>query len=150
MDKSGKHEVTKDQFFQLYLDDRKFLLDAAREAARTFDKAMLTFTSGAFIVSIAFLKDVVPTPFLNTLWLLGYSWFFFSVAIVLILFGFLASQNACNAQIDITYSELMNEKKKTNYWTIITTFCNYASLVVLMTAFVFSGCFVYWNKIHSV
>ena len=74
-----------------YWDERKALVEALREGATTFDKAILTFTSGAFAVSIAFLKDVIPKPYPNTLWLLGWSWLLFALSLVVILFSFLAS-----------------------------------------------------------
>jgi hypothetical protein len=45
-----------------YLKHREQLIDAAREGARTFDKAVLTFGSAVFGFSIAFLKDIAPKP----------------------------------------------------------------------------------------
>lgn len=148
MNKTDEFALTKEQRYQLYLEDRKMLVDAWREGSRTFDKAILTFGSGSFAVSIAFLKDVVPNPLPNTLWLLGWSWILFSAALIIILFSFIASQNACQAQIDITYDDLINNRKRRNMWTTITSICNYSAIAVLAAAFVFAGCFVYWNKIY--
>jgi hypothetical protein len=141
-------KLTKEQRYQLFLEDRKMLVDAWREGSRTFDKAILTFSSGAFAVSIAFLKDVVPYPFPNTLCLLGWSWALFSAALIIILFSFIASQKACEAQIDITYDDLINNTKRTNSWSTVTAVCNYSSIIVLGLAFLFAGCFVYWNIIY--
>jgi hypothetical protein len=45
---------------ELYLNERSQLIDAARESARTFDKAVLTFGSVAFGFSIGFIKDIAP------------------------------------------------------------------------------------------
>ena len=138
-----------DPNYRLYLEDRKISIDAAREAARTFDKAMLTFTSGAFIFSITFLKDIVPIPFKNTLWLLGCSLLFFALDIVIILCGLLASQHSNIAQIEVTYDNLVKGKNRINYLARIVSFCNWSSIIILSIAFIFAGCFIYWNKIHS-
>ena len=64
---------------QLYLDERKQLVDAARESSRTFDKAVLTFGAAVFGASIAFLKDIAPHPAPDTLTWLGAAWLFFSL-----------------------------------------------------------------------
>jgi hypothetical protein len=125
------------------------LIDAEQQSSKTFDKAILTFGSGAFGVSIAFLKDIAPKPFQNTLWLLGMSWLLFSAALIIILVGFVASQNACKAQIDITYESLINENEQTNRWTSVTSILAWTSVFALALAFLFAGCFVYWNKIHT-
>jgi len=134
--------------YQLYIDERKLLIQAEQEGARTFDKAILTFASGSFGVSIAFIKDVVPHPYVNTLWLLGTSWALFSICLITILFSFLASQNACKKNIDLAYQKIMNAKEAKNQWSTITLISNYFSLIFLTLAFIVSGCFVYWNLIH--
>jgi hypothetical protein len=140
--------LTEEQRYQLYWDERKVLIDALREGARTFDKAILTFTSGAFAVSIAFVKNIVPSPFPNTLWLLGWSWLLFALSLVVILFSFVAGDNACRAQMDVAYEAIVNNRKTSNPWATATAACNYLSLALLAAAFVFSGCFVYWNLLH--
>lgn len=141
-------KLPEEKLYQLYLDERKLLVDAVREGARTFDKAILTLASGAFGFSIAFLKDIVPCPIPNTLCLLGWSWGFFSLSLIVILFSFLASQKACSLQIELTYKKLMNDTEEFNKWNVITDICNFASIIILVLAFVFWGCFVYQNLIH--
>lgn len=131
--------------YQLYIDERKLLIEALRESSRTFDKAILTLASGAFGFTIAFLKDVAPKPFQNTLSLLSFSWFFFSLSLVVILFSFLASQKACNEQIEIAYDVIVEKKQRQTRWATITTFCNYISIISLLCAIIFWSCFAYWN-----
>jgi hypothetical protein len=137
--------VTENPDYQLYIDERKLLIEALRESSRTFDKAILTLTSGAFGFTIAFLKDVAPKPFQNTLCLLSLSWFFFSLSLVVILFSFLASQKACNEQIDIAYDVIVEKKQRQTPWATVTTVCNYVSIISLLCAIMFWGCFAYWN-----
>jgi hypothetical protein len=131
--------------YQLYIEERKLLIDALRESSRTFDKAILTLTSGAFGFTIAFLKDIAPAPFQNTLCLLFVSWFFFSFSLVVILFSFLASQNACNEQIDISYDVLVLKKQRSTPWATVTSICNYVSIISLVIAIIFWGLFAFFN-----
>jgi hypothetical protein len=142
-------QLSVEQKYQLFLEERKLLIDAEREGSRTFDKAILTLASGAFGVSIVFLKDIVPHPFSNTFCLLGASWFFFALSLVIILFSFLSSQLACRIQIDVAYDTIFKNEKRANKWATITEFCNYASIIVLALAFIFWGLFVYWNLLHT-
>lgn len=46
--------------YDVYLEERKLLIDAEREGARTLDKAILTLAAGALALSITFLEKVVP------------------------------------------------------------------------------------------
>lgn len=48
--------------YDVYLEERKLLIDAARESARTFDKAILTFAAAAFGFSVALLKEAARIP----------------------------------------------------------------------------------------
>lgn len=151
-DRESPNESALDetQRYQLYIDERKMLIEAIKDSASSFDKAILTFGSGAFAISIAFLKDIAPNPHPNTLPLLGWSWLLFAASLVLILVAFVMSQKACNAQIDISYDELVKRmERRKNGWGIATTILNYLSILVLALAFLLSGLFVYWNKIHT-
>jgi len=111
----------------LYLDERKQLIDAARESARTFDKAVLAFGSAVFGFSIAFVKDIAPRPALNTLKWLGASWVLFSLGLLTILFAFLFSQRACMFEIEEGGKALTNSEheRKANPWSFAVNCCNY-------------------------
>ena len=121
---------------QLYLDERKQLVDAARESARTFDKAVLTFGSAVFGFSIAFLKDIAPNPAPDTLVWLGASWLFFSFGLLTILLSFLFSHRACIFEIEVASSALTLRgcQPKRNRWSRITNWCNF-----LCVGFLFLG-----------
>jgi hypothetical protein len=143
MPKLNTKQVEKD--YQLFIDERKLLIEGIREGARTFDKSILTVTSGAFGVTIAFMKDIAPHPFSNTLCLLGCSWGLFSLSLVLILSSFLSSQKACKEQIDISYKVLVLKENAKTSWTMLTTILNILSIVSLVTAIILWGTFAYWN-----
>src|ERR1039458_8552640 len=91
---------------QLYLNEREKLIDAARESARTFDKAVLAFGSAVFGFSIAFLKDIAPKPAPETLKWLGASWLLFSLGLLAILLSFLFSHRACMFEIEVAEKAL--------------------------------------------
>lgn len=111
----------------LYRDERKLLIDAARESARTFDKAVLTFGSAVFGASIVFIRDVAPNPQHYTLKWLGLSWAGFSIGLLCILLSFLFSHKACMFEIEEGERMLESDsyKRKTNRWSNLTDFCNY-------------------------
>src|SRR5690348_9629107 len=117
-----------DEQYQLYLEERKALIAAQRETASSFDKAILSLASGAFGVSVVFLKDIVPQPLADTKWLLGSSWAAFATSLVTILVGFLASQHACTCQIDVAYRRLVQESndKTRNRWSLVAHVCNWS------------------------
>ena len=110
----------------LYLEERKLLIDAARESARTFDKAVLTFGSAVFGFSIAFVKDVAPTPAPDTLKWLGASWLLFSVGLLAILLSFLFSHRACMFEIEVGGKALADSayQRSRNPWSVATNWCN--------------------------
>lgn len=140
------------KLYDVLLDERKQLVDAARESSRTFDKAVLTFGSAVFGFSIAFLKDIAPSPAPSTLgWLLG-AWFLFSFGLLSILLSFLFSHRACMVEID-KGQEWLNKYVKgeeelaprKNYWSVATDSCNVACIVLLFSGLISWSVFAYQN-----
>lgn len=130
----------------LYIEERKLLIDAARESSRTFDKAVLTFGSAAFGASVAFLKDVVPRPIAQSLVWLEVSWLSFSGGVLAILLSFLFSHRACLLQIERAYDVATGvDTKRTNRWANATSVCNWLSValfffgILLWTHFVLTN-----------
>ena len=121
-----------------YLDERKQLIDAARESARTFDKAVLAFGSAVFGFSIAFLKDIAPHPDRTTLWWLGTSWLLFSLGLLAILLSFLFSHRACLFEIEGATEALSDGgyQAKKNPWSLATDWCNRLCVVFLFSGLV--------------
>jgi hypothetical protein len=112
--------------YRLYLAERGLLIDAARESARTFDKAVLAFGSAVFGFSIAFIKDIAPTPAHETLRWLGAAWFLFSFGLLAILLSFLFSHRACMFEITVGEKALASKeyKRERNPWSVVTNWCN--------------------------
>ncbi len=116
-----------------YLEERKQLIDAARESSRTFDKAVLTFGAAVFGASIAFLKDIAPRPAPETLRWLGAAWLLFSLGLLMILLSFLFSHRACLFEIECAAPVILwqGQPGTKNRWSTITTWCNFLCVVLL-------------------
>ncbi len=127
--------VAQEQYAR-YLDERRLLIDAARESARTFDKAVLTFGSAVFGFSIAFVKDIAPTPAPDTLKWLGAAWISFAFGLLASLLSFLFSHRACMFEINAGERALAggDSQNRTNPWSVTTDWCNF-----LCIGFLFLG-----------
>jgi len=141
---SEKEDKIRD--YNNYLEERKILVESHRMSSQSFDKAILTLSSSSFGFTFAFLKDLVPSPIENTIWLLHTTWILFALSILFILISFLMSQKACLKQIDNVYDVIINKKEKVlNIWGAITTTLNYISISLLIIAYFFWGYFIYFN-----
>jgi len=132
---------------QQYLNERKELVDAARESARTFDKAVLTFGAAVFGFSIAFLKDVAPHPARDTLAWLGWAWALFAVGLLLILLSFLFSHRACMFEIECATNRITDPdcETKKNRWSTASDCCNYACIGCLFLGLLSWSVFAFEN-----
>ena len=128
--------ATAQKDHEQYLEERKQLVDAAREGIRTFDKAVLTFGSAVFGFSIAFLKDIAPNPAPDTLKWLGAAWLLFSLGLLTILLSFLFSHRSCLFEIKCYTQRMGNpgSEQPRNAWSAATDWCNF-----LCIAFIFIG-----------
>jgi len=82
-----------------YLDERRLLIDEEREAARTFDKAMLTLSGGALGLSITFIRQLAPNP--HTTGLLIAAWAGLTVALLTTCIALHVSQLAFQRARDL-------------------------------------------------
>jgi hypothetical protein len=87
------YQPTKDDYSDLkdYFSD---VNDRQRANAAAFDKAMLTYSSGALGLSIAFLKDIVSVGKPEVFWLLFLSWWLFVGCIIATVVSFMAAQRS--------------------------------------------------------
>ncbi|MDD5014531.1 MAG: hypothetical protein PHW73_05450 [Atribacterota bacterium] len=54
--------------YKIYLEERKLLVDASRESAQSFDKTMLVLASGAFGLSLTFIRQIFPIINYEEMW----------------------------------------------------------------------------------
>jgi hypothetical protein len=130
-----EHEQALKEHAQ-HLEERKLLIEAARESSRTFDQAVLAFGAAVFGASIAFLKDVAPKPHSYTIRWLGTSWTCFVIGLLAVILSFLFSHKACLFRIEEGEYLMRNPKAEPlkNRWATLTGCCNY-----LCVAFLFVG-----------
>jgi len=98
--------------YKVYLEERKFLVDAEREQSQSFDKAILTLAGGAFGISLTFIKEIVSSHKPVQLHWLILAWICFIVSMLSTLISFLASQRACSTQRDILESSYFDKQDK--------------------------------------
>lgn len=67
------------------IEFRNILINELQNYAQGFDKAILTIGSGAFGISVAFIKDLAPNPIKDTLWILFLGWGLFSISLASIM-----------------------------------------------------------------
>jgi hypothetical protein len=83
---------------QLDDDERKLLIDAKRDAARSFDQTMITLSGGALALSLTFVQQLATKPAQWRAVLIA-AWIAFGSALVSILISFLLFQYAIDARI---------------------------------------------------
>ena len=134
-----------------HMDERKTLIEAARESSKTFDQAVLAFGSAVFGASIAFLKDVAPHPRLFTLRWLGASWFLFSLGLLAALFSFIFSHKACMAEVDASHASLLDRTaiRLENRWSRATDRLNYLCIGMLFFGMMFWVIFALENVAYG-
>jgi hypothetical protein len=64
-----------------------------------FDKNLLTFSSGALGLSLAFIKDIVPLKNASNMWLLYCSWFALVLCIMATIFSYPLSMKALDKHL---------------------------------------------------
>ncbi len=112
-----------------YLEERKLLVDAERESSRSFDKSMLTLSSGALALSITFIRQIAPAPRFETY--LYLAWGGFILALLCTLVSFLSSQTSLRRQRDIldrNYRDRPSASEQKNLMSAVTNYLNWFSV----------------------
>src|ERR1700686_678288 len=119
--------------YEQHMEERKGLIDAARESSRTFDQAILALGAAVFGASVAFLKDVAPKPQAYTIKWLAISWSGFIVGLLAVALSFLFSHKARLRRIEESEHQLRNPDAAPlkNRWATWTGLCNVLCLVFL-------------------
>jgi uncharacterized beta-barrel protein YwiB (DUF1934 family) len=94
-------------------------------AEEQFDKLIVYLNSGALVLTVGFVKDIVKITDKTDTTLLKASWILFTTSLVIILISHKTSVIAMNY-------ELKDNEKISNYWDILTQILNWSSLVVLV------------------
>ncbi len=139
-------------YSKVYIEERKSLIDAKREGARLFVKAILTLAVGAFGLSLTFIKEIVPCVKSGTIFMLAGAWIGFCISILSTLISFLTSQSACRKQIEILDANHIDndgkQDKKTdpkNVSAIWTRRLNKLSMITFIIGVIFLALFSFVN-----
>jgi small-conductance mechanosensitive channel len=134
---------------EVYAETRRDLLDRQLSNSEKFDNAILTLSTGALAISLAFIKDIVPLKIAQNIWLLRASWWLFGFSIISTLVSFAASQCGISRQLKYAEEYYLNKKdeylKKRNYPAILTDCLNYSSGILFIAAIIFTIMFVSSN-----
>lgn len=138
----------KELQYQVYLAERKSLIDSEKESSQQFDKTIITLAAGALALSLTFINQISPHPKIWTLYFLFFSWFTFCGSMLSTLISFLTSQAACRKQrqiLEVDFCSADQTANMKNNIAIITNRLNYLSIglfimgVILLTIFSISN-----------
>lgn len=138
----------KDAEYEVYLDERRTLIEAEQKGAQQFDKAILTLGAGALAISLTFIKNIAPNPQAWTIIWLASAWIAFILSLLSTLCSFLTSQSACRKQIDILENDFLSSndpKKSNNKFAVWTNRLNIFSIISFILGIIFLAVFSIGN-----
>ena len=134
---------------QLYTETRKDLLTRQLSNSERYDGAILTLSTGALGLSLAFIKDIAPLPSAHSLNVLIISWWLFGSAIISTLISFLLSQRGISRQLHYAERYYLHREEeyltKTNCFAKATDVMNHISGFLFVAAVVLTIVFVSAN-----
>jgi len=133
---SAAPKTEQETRYQVYLDERKALVEGENASADQFDKAILTLAAGALGLSLVFLEKIAPNPSPKTINYLSISWTALVVSLIAILSSFILSQHAYRRQREILEDEIFpvagKQVDSVNWWSIWTTRLNWLSIATFI------------------
>lgn len=119
-----------------------------------FDKSLLTFSSGALGLSLAFIKDIVPLGQAGWLPWLYLSWISFACCIAVTIASFQFGIQAQKTYLDYLYKYYIECKNdflnKKSAWSRLVTVCAVAGSLFFLTGLVGTMVFVCENVSWSI
>lgn len=91
-----------------YIDYRNHLLEARRQSYEQFDKAIFLLSGGGLTVSLPLFDRFVPLAQAQFKYYLFFSWFCFTIPLILTLFSFVFSRGSIDFQIDSAHDFYVN------------------------------------------
>jgi hypothetical protein len=114
-----------------------------------FDKSLLTFSSGALALSIAFVKDIVPLREAAFRGLLYWSWLAFGLCIAVTIMSFAFSVQAQKKHMGFLYEFFINCNpkflNKKSVWSYLVTGCAFLAAGSFLTGLALTLVFAFEN-----
>lgn len=134
--------MKNEKYEESLLEERKALISAILEQAKSFDRWVLTLAGGTFGLSLVFINQIAPNPQSGTIGYLVSAWTLFAVSILSTLSSFLFSQEACNKQIKAIHELLKGEIDRSkelplNVYGRVTKGLNYFSMFTFLLGVAF-------------
>lgn len=134
------------QYYNLFIDERKLLLETKFKTSEALDKYILTLSGGALGLSLTFINQVFPDIKTETLYLLKLSWGSYCLSILSVLIGMILSQNAFSDQIKLTQEYFLNNGDyKQSKLSNLIKHLNFSAIGFFILATVFLACFAINN-----
>lgn len=121
---------------------RDYIVNAEQKSQDSYDKAVLSLSSGALGISIAFIKDIIGSKPVSMKLFLFLSWGLWGLSILSILFSHFMSIRALRQTIRQTDNGKIHDEKPGGNYSKITEILNivsgifFAIGVLLITVFV--------------
>lgn len=136
---------------ELHDEYRKKVWEDTKSGTENFDKYLLTFSSGALGLSLAFIKDVAPIG--HAVWIpsLFASWVAFLFCILVTLISFRISILALEAMVPHLNDFYLNgnaeafDKHRENWLTKAVEWCAWSGIILFVLGGFFTMMFVYAN-----
>lgn len=97
--RAESEEDIEQAYYDDYQAERKLLIDAEFDSARSFDKHLIALSSAALGLSIAFLEKIAPRPV--CIWIISVAWAMFILSLITELVSFHLCQAAMRKQRDL-------------------------------------------------
>lgn len=134
---------------ELYHEHRKQAWQDIQTSTDQFDRSLLTLSSGALALSVAFIKDLVPLKSAVGLWWLYASWASFIVCIIVTLFSFPISVKALKINLDYVRKYYIEEKEeyfdRRSRWSKAVSWCTILGGAFFLLGIICTMVFVYKN-----
>lgn len=141
--------TARQRAFELYKMHAQQAWTDKQASADGFDKNLLTFSSGALGVSLAFVKDVVPLAHARHMTLLYCSWSGLVLCVIFTIFSFPFSQMAFVLHDKHLQKYYLDNDRKylnpPNIWTGCVHACSVAGGISFLFGIVTTVLFVYLN-----
>jgi len=138
-----------DQAAALYKAQLERAWEDIQSSTDSADKSMLTLSSGALGVSLAFIKDIVPLGQASWVWMLEASWVAFALCITITVLSFQVSIAALKQHVGFLDKVNVEGKdeffnKKTYHWTLLK-YCTWGAIAFFLVGLLCTMLFVMKN-----